>query len=179
MTAFSKLRILYQNKLSVLGTVAILIGLYFFGPIATTHMSMLIPLKGTIKLTSSSEGMSSNKDKYGHETYSRFSTLAFSLNEFNKNFILSGGSSNPLYDGYTENDKIESYLKGSDKVIVWIKKWDENQVEPKVFRIDIDGKTEFSFETDRSNAQKILFFMLVFGCLCIYLGNKIEESKSK
>jgi hypothetical protein len=36
MTAFSKLRILYQNKLSVLGTVAILIGLCFFGPIATT-----------------------------------------------------------------------------------------------------------------------------------------------
>lgn len=179
MIAFSKLKILYQNKLSVLGTGTILTFLYLFGPIATTSVSMLIPLKGTIKSTHISEGISTNKDRYGHETYSRFSTLVFSLNEFNKTFILSGGSSNPLYDGYTENDKIESYLKGSDKVIVWIKKWDDTQVQPRIFRIDIDGRTELSFENDRESAQKFLFFILIFGCLCIYLGNKIAEKKDK
>lgn len=179
MIAFSKLRILYQNKLSIAGVAAILISLFLFGPVAIININMLIPLEGTIKTTNSSEGISTNKDRYGHETYKRFSTLVFSLNEFKKNFIVSGGSANPLYNGYTESDKIESYLKGSNKVIVWIKRWDETQVEPKVFRIDIDGRTELNFETDRSRAQKALIFMLIFGVICIYLGNKIEKTKGK
>ncbi|QGK73922.1 hypothetical protein [Flavobacterium sp. SLB02] len=117
MTALFKRRIFYQNKLSFLGLGTILIGIYIFAPIAITHISMLIPLEGTIKATNYSEGISTSKDKYGHETYGRFSTLVFSLNEFNKSFILSGGSANPLYNGYTENDKIESYLKVQIKLL--------------------------------------------------------------
>lgn len=178
MIKIAKLKLLYQNRLASLGTGSILISLCFFLPTALTFETMLIPLKGTIKSSNSSSQIISHKERFGNERLTRNSTLAFSLNEYQKKFILESSCLNPLYNGNTENDRIDSYLKGSNSVTVWIKSWDKKELAPEIFKIDIDGRNEYDYKIKRSRAQKIMFFLVLFGLFCIYAGDKFEKGKT-
>jgi|GEM_PF-2290550 len=176
MINLSTLKLLYQNRASSLGTGIILITLFLFLPLASTFDDMLIPLEGTIKSTSSSSEIVSHKEKIGNKRLSRNSTLIFTLNEYNKTFVLESGSPSPLYIGNTENDKISSYLESSKNVTVWIKGWDKKEVNPEVFKIDIDGINEYNYKDKRSRAQKITLFLLIFGIFFIYIGDKFQKT---
>lgn len=105
--------------------------------------------------------------------------MIFTLNEYKKTFVLETGSTNPLYSGNTENDKIDSYLEGSKNVTVWIKGWDKTEISPEVFKIDIDGRNEYDYKTKRSRTQKTTLLLLLFGLFFIYIGDKIEKTKTK
>ncbi|MFH6942379.1 hypothetical protein [Flavobacterium sp. FlaQc-50] len=175
----SKIKLLYQNRLSIIGTFTILLSLYFFAPTVLLPKNFLMPLEGTVKSSNVTSGIVSNEKKSGREIKSRQTTLTFSLNEFDNQFILSEGSSNPLFNGYNESDKIGSYLESSKKVVVWIKKWDLNNLNPEIFQIDIDGKTELKFETVRSKNQTLFLCQLLLGVFFIYAGNMIEKARKK
>ncbi|SCY39988.1 hypothetical protein SAMN02927916_1930 [Flavobacterium anhuiense] len=176
MVFFSKLKLLYQNKVSSLGTGMILVALFLFLPLAFTFDDMLIPLEGTIKSTSSSSKIVSYKERFGNKRLSRNSTLIFTLNEYNKTFILESGASSPLYNGNTENDKISSYLEGSKNITVWIKALDKKEVNPEIFKIDIDGRNEYNYKDKRSRFQTIALFLLLFGLFFIYIGDKFQKT---
>lgn len=178
MMKIAKLKLLYQNRLAFLGTGSIIISLFLFLPTALTFENMLIPLKGTIKSSNSYSQMILHKERFNSERFTRSSTLIFSLNEFEKTFIIEAGSQNPLYNGNTENDKIASYLEGSNTIIVWIKIWDKKDITPEIFKIDIDGRNEYDYKPKRLRAIKIMFFLVFFGLFCIYVGDKIEKTKA-
>lgn len=67
MIKFSKLKLLYQNKLASLGTGLILVSSCLFLPLALTFDSMLMPLEGTIKSTNSSSQIVSNTERFGNK----------------------------------------------------------------------------------------------------------------
>ncbi|KAF2338104.1 hypothetical protein [Flavobacterium tistrianum] len=176
MLFFSKLKLLYQNKVSSLGTGMILVALFLFLPLALTFDDMLIPLEGTIKSANSSSEIVSHKERFGNQRLSRNSTLIFTLNEYNKTFILESGAPSPLYNGNTENDKISSYLEGSKNITVWIKGLDKKEITPEIFKIDIDGRNEYNYKGKRFRSQITTFFLLLFGLFFIYLGDKFQKT---
>jgi hypothetical protein len=174
------LKILYQNRLSFFGLSMILMSFYFFAPTIFTSKSSLISLEGTIKSANSLIETVSSTSKSGYEAKSRKASLTFSLKEYDKEFYISENLGNVLTDVNNNGfENVAEYLENSDSVIVWIKKSDLNNLSPKVFQVDVDGKTEFEFEKIKSEFQYVFIFLLVIGVLCIYVGDIIEKTKNK
>lgn len=173
-----KLKILYQNRLSFYGFSMILLSFYFFAPTIFTFKSSLISLNGTIKNAKSLIETVSSTSRTGYKAKSRKASLTFSLKEYDYEFYISENLGNVLTDVNNNGfENVAKYLENSDSITVWIKKSDLNNLSPKVFQVDVDGKTEFEFKKIKSEFQYVFIFLIALGVLCIYFGEIIEKTK--
>lgn len=143
----------YLHKLFLV-SIVILIGAFYLNfDLLRTSRSSLEPLQGKIK---KSQIILEDLDNG-----SRKATLLFSINGHQKLFrLIKNIEHNYTDQKYTE---ISRQLKSSKEVTVWIPKSKKGVFYPKVFQIDIDGKTVLDFASLKKESLMLFTFMIILG----------------
>ena len=158
----------YAQQALWFGIACIGCAFYFFAPTLFTTENSLIERNGQIEFVQTYYNQVSSR---GHKSIK--SELRFSIKNDNKTYVIFKNIEQSRRN--EKYERIKNKLNNSSKVAVWIKKNEQTDAQPKVFRI-ANGQEEVLYDMDDVKSElKFLFpFLLIMGFLGIglYLNHK-------
>lgn len=161
----------YAGDLVVFGISCLVFALFFLAPTLFTSEKSLIEKRGKVEKVKAFYTRVGSK---GHKSVK--SELILNLENDTRNYKLAKN-----IEQRWNNEKyelIEKELKKSGKAIVWIKKSEQSDMEPEVFKI-ATGENEVLYDMDDVKSElKFLFpFLIVLSIFAIgfYLNNKYPK----
>lgn len=157
----------HERRLLIFGISCLAMAIYFFVPDLLTTKSSLAPLEGTIESAQYYVENVSSRNRIGYETKSKRAKLVFNLIEYQKKFELfeNIGSENE----HKKFRNLSNRLNKSKQATIWIRRSELDKWEPKVFQIDINGRTELEFNEVRTKNGYIFIFLFFMGTGSILL----------
>ncbi|RNL54212.1 hypothetical protein [Pedobacter jejuensis] len=143
----------------------------------------LIKIKSKLENSEVSTEIKKVPKKYFGEDIYTYAVIRFKLKQVNQNFELLENITK-LQSSENNMERLNSVLKDSEYISVFIRKSDLNNRFPDIYRIDADEYNAYNYEKKKSN-QFTLFFILVgsssffFVIHFMILKIKSKESQDK
>ena len=163
-----------QYRLLILGVVLLAFALYHF-PDFVVFKSNLKTIKGTlISAEAVINPVTVSRNKYGLEQSdkSNKSELVFYLSGRQQRFALTENIGNDRYN--KSHERLVSKLRSADTITVWVRDWEMESYEPRIYQIDCDDKTVLDFETGRNQGGVGIAFIFVMGLISVFLFFKLR-----
>lgn len=171
----------YLNRPFIIGITFIVFSSWLFLPDFFTFRSSLKVIKGEIDVTRNSLDVvkSYNQGRIiQYETKSLLNTLSFKLKNHNQIFSIKKNLGEQLFTNTSETyEGLGQYLEKSDSVAIWIRKDETSEYEPKIFEMEVDGKTEIFFDNVRFAFLVPYFISLIVGLALMYVGVYLAEEE--
>jgi hypothetical protein len=160
---------IYKWRMLISGISFIAIALYFNYETLFTTKSSLIEVSGKVEYCKAFIERVSATGRFGHKSYSNKATLEIKVFDYPKPFrIFENIGQSKVHDDY---QRLTRLLNKGEQVSLLIPE-EPLKYGPEFFELTVNGKTEISIESTKSQDYSTFALLTGFGALFIFLSTQ-------